>query len=270
MSESEQLIQSLNVMDVLRDPILRRMIEALDLPPGSHGLDIGCGIASQCVHLAEAVGENGCVTGLDLDEAVLHFAQGVIFRAGLAERVMLKPGDMYNLPFEENSFDWVWSVDCAGYPAGDPPRLLKELKRVLRPGGRVFLASWSSQQLLPGYSLLEAALNAKSSAYQPYLQGNAPENYFMRLPLWLEKMSFQDMRVRTFVEDIQSPLSMAQRKAIISLFGMLWDLSSANLSDEDKTLFQKIGDPDSPDFLPDQAAYYGFFTYTLVSARLES
>jgi demethylmenaquinone methyltransferase/2-methoxy-6-polyprenyl-1,4-benzoquinol methylase len=246
------------------------MINALKLKSGSQGLDIGCGIGSQCVHLAEAVGRNGIVTGLDRDEALLRHAQGVMSHAGLDERVTLKPGDMYDLPFESACFDWVWSVDCAGYPTGDHQRILKEIKRVLKPSGKVFLAAWSSQQLLPGYSLLEAALNAKCSAYEPYLQGNAPENYFMRLPLWLEKMSFQDVRVRTFVEEIQSPLLMAQRKALISLFGMLWDLSSPNLPDEDKTLFQKIGNPDSPDFLPDQEAYYGFFTYTLFSGRLGS
>lgn len=268
MSVSDQVVQSLIVMDVLRDPILRRMIETLDLQPGSHGLDIGCGIASQCVRLAEAVGKNGKVTGLDRDEAMLRHALDVISQAGLDERVTLKSGDMYNLPFEADHFNWVWSVDCAGYPAGDHQQILKEVRRVLKPGGRVFLASWSSQQLLPGYSLLEASLNAKCSAYESYLQGNAPENYFMRLPLWLEKMRFRDVSVRTFVSDIQSPLSSLQREALVSLIEMLWDVTSSALTEEERRLFNKIGKPDSANFLPDQPAYCCFFTYTLISARL--
>lgn len=268
MTKSDLVIQSLLDMNSLRDSVLKKMIESLQLPPGSQGLDIGCGIGSQCIHLSKAVGMSGRVTGLDQDPEILHQAETIVKAAGLLGRVELKHGDMYNLPFDKDHFDWVWSVDCAGYPAGDHQRILNEVKRVLRPGGKVFLAAWSSQQLLPGYSLLEAALNAKCSAYQPYLQGIAPENYFMRLPLGLEKMGFQDVRVRTFVKDIQSPLSSLQRKALVSLIEMLWDVSRSALTEEEEKLFNKICKPDSADFLPDQPAYCGFFTYTLFSARL--
>jgi demethylmenaquinone methyltransferase/2-methoxy-6-polyprenyl-1,4-benzoquinol methylase len=45
---------------------------------------------------------------------------------------------MSRLPFADNTFDWLWSADCAGHaPAAEPLRLLNELTRVVKPGGSV-------------------------------------------------------------------------------------------------------------------------------------
>ena len=52
-------LQSLIVTNPLQEPIMRSAIPALNLPPGSHGLDAGCGIGLQAIMLAEAVGWRG-------------------------------------------------------------------------------------------------------------------------------------------------------------------------------------------------------------------
>ena len=67
-----------------------------------------------------------------------------------------------------------------GYPAGELVPLLKELARVVRPGDSVAILAWSSQQLLPGYPLLEARLNATCSGLTRFLKRKRPESHFLR------------------------------------------------------------------------------------------
>ena len=254
-------------MNSLREPVLKQMVESLNLPIGSRGLDIGCGIGAQSILLSVAVGEEGSITGLDQDPEILDYAKSLISRANLGNRVDLRLGDMNHLPFDENYFDWVWSVDCVGYPTGNHRQLLAEINRVLKPGGQVFLAAWSSQQLLPGYSLLEANLNAHLSAYKPIFQGQDPDNCFMCISHSMELLGIHEVVARTFVGDIKAPLSADQRKAVISLIDMLWVPSQSGLTKEDCNIFEYICKPNSPGFIPDNSNYYGFFTYTLFSGR---
>ena len=162
MSGTERYIQQLAVFDLLREDVIRDVIRSLQLPPGSHGLDAGCGIGLQTLPLADAVGPAGHVTGLDLRPEFLTYAERVADRAGLSERVSFEQGDVRDLPFEDDTFDWAWSADCVGYAPLEPLPLLRELTRVVRPGGIVAIAAYSSETLLPGYPLLEANLRATS------------------------------------------------------------------------------------------------------------
>ena len=86
---------------------------------------------------------------------------------GVSDRVSFRQGDVGDLPFEEASFDWAWSADCVGFIPGDPVELVRGLVRVVKPGGIVALLLWSSQQLLPGYPILEARLNGTTAGAAP-------------------------------------------------------------------------------------------------------
>jgi hypothetical protein len=116
----------------------------------------------------------------------------------------------------------VWSADCIGYPAGKLTPLLEELMRVVKPGGEVILLGWSSQQLLPGYPLLEARLNATCSGYIPFLKEKSPDLNFMRASHWFRQAGLEDVKAQTFVGEVQSPISSSERTTLISLFDMLW------------------------------------------------
>jgi demethylmenaquinone methyltransferase/2-methoxy-6-polyprenyl-1,4-benzoquinol methylase len=137
--DTDHYLQQLVVTNPLRESTLRSVIQALKLPPGSQGLDAGCGIGHQVLLLAEAVGPEGHVTGLDITPKFLEYAKQLAGKAGLAERVSFRQGDIHKLPFDDNTFDWLWSADCAGYAPGNPLPLVKELARVIKPGGRVAL-----------------------------------------------------------------------------------------------------------------------------------
>lgn len=261
-------ITNLKQMDVLREPVIRAALDGLAIQSGSRGLDIGCGIGQQALLLAEQVGSHGQVTGLDLSEDLLQVARLKASQSPFAARVGFRQGDMYSLPFEDNAFDWAWSADCAGYPAGDHLAVLREIVRVVRPGGWVALLGWSGQKLLPGYSLLEARLNAACSAYQPFLQGQPPERYFERILGFFPLVGLVDSRASTLVGQVQPPVSAGERAALAALFAMLWGQPQTGAAPADILQYQRLCRPESPDCILDLPGYNGFFTCTLYTARV--
>ena len=101
--------------------------------------------------------------------------------------------------------------------SGEPLPVLKELARVVKPGGSVIILAWSSQQLLPGYPVLEAHLNATSSGIAPFAEGTAPELHFSRMTGWFRRAGMEDVTARTFSGDVCAPLSGEIRSALTAL-----------------------------------------------------
>jgi len=263
MIETGIQIQRLLETIPLREPLLRTIIQALNLPVGSIGLDAGCGIGLQTPLLLEAVGPTGQIMGLDINRELLTFGREWVARVGVSDQVTFQEGDVAHLPFDDHHFDWIWSADCIGYPAGELAAVLNELIRVVKPGGSVILLGWSSQQLLPGHPLLEARLNGTCSGYLPFLGGKIPDINFMRAAYWLRQAGLEEIRARTFVGDIQAPLSEELRVALTSLVEMLWGEPQPGVSAVDWQEYQRLCQPDSPDFILDIPDYYGFYTYTV-------
>lgn len=262
-------IQALEQANPLREPVLQEAITALDLAPGTHGLDIGCGIGLQTMMLAQATQPDSQITGLDISTELLDYARQHVQASPFAGQISLREGDMAHLPFKDNTFDWAWSADCVGYPAGNHLPLLKETARVVHPGGTVAILAWTSQQVLPGYPLLEARLNATCSAYAPYLQGKPPETHFMRCVGWFPEAGIEKAISRTFIGQVQAPLSPEIRVGLASLFEMLWGGLQSGAAPADRLDYQRLCDPGSSDFILDIPGYYAFFTYTMFSGIVE-
>ena len=189
-NDTDRLIAVLEGMNPLREPALMAAIDALHLPRGSRGLDIGCGIGDQAILLAAAIGPTGHVTGLDISQPLLDYAYRRASQSPQAGGIAFQQGDMRRLPYAQGAYDWAWSVDCVGYPAGDLLPILNGVSRVVRPGGVMALLGWTSQQLLPGYETLEARLNANCSAYSPFLEDQAPPTHFQRAMHWFRQAGF--------------------------------------------------------------------------------
>jgi ubiquinone/menaquinone biosynthesis C-methylase UbiE len=267
--DTEYVAQMLRTGNPLIEPVDRAAIQALQLPPGSRGLDAGCGIGLQTVLLAEVVGPAGHVTGLDLWTELLVYAEETVNKAGLSERISFREGDVRNLPFDDHTFDWAWSKDCVGYgPQMQPLPLLKELVRVVKPGGTVAILSWSSERILPGHPLLEARLNATSAGIAPFVKGERPELHFSRALGWFREAGLVEATARTFVGDTHAPLSTELRSALVALFGMRWPGVESELSPEDWAEYQRLCLPESPDFIVDHPDYYAFFTYSMFHGKV--
>jgi len=269
-TERNSIAHKLYLSDFLREPSIRSAIQALQLPSGSRGLDAGCGIGSNTLRLAEAVAPAGHVTGLDLSPKFLLHAREAAEKSSLSEHVSFQQGDVSRLPFDDDTFDWVWSSDCVGFIPAQPLPLLKEIARVAKPGGSVAILFWSSQMLLPGYPLLEARLNATSLGIAPFVKGKRPELHFLRALGWFREAGFEESTAQTFVGDVHAPLSDDIRAALISLFEMRWGEPQSELTQEDWAEYQRLCHPESPDFILDLPDYYAFFTYSMFQGKVAS
>jgi demethylmenaquinone methyltransferase/2-methoxy-6-polyprenyl-1,4-benzoquinol methylase len=102
-------------MEPLRRMLVQAIITALQLPRGSRGLDVGCGLGLQTQMLAQAVGPEGHVTGMDYSKSLLQFACMFARATGLSGRLAFLQGSWNQIAYREATFDWVWSMDAAGY-----------------------------------------------------------------------------------------------------------------------------------------------------------
>jgi len=266
--DTEHYIQSLLVSNPLRESILLEMVRALRLPKGSRGLDAGCGIGLQSLLLSEEVGPTGHVTGLDVSAGMVNYGWEMVKKANLSERISFQEGDVTNLPFNNSTFDWVWSVDCAGLVPPEPLSSLKELVRVVKPGGIIAIASWSSERLLPGYPRLEARLGATSAGIAPFIQGAKPEWHFSRALGWFNELGLREFKARVFADSVHAPLNDEIKNALMELFRERWPNVATELAPDDLAEFQRLCLPDSQDFILNLPDYYAFFTNTMFWGKI--
>ncbi|MBN2049968.1 MAG: class I SAM-dependent methyltransferase [Spirochaetales bacterium] len=246
--------------------LMRSIIESLGISPGGRGLDAGCGIGTITRLLSEYAGKNGSVTGLDFSEDFIGYAKKTN-SIGPLEFIV---GDVNSLPFENGFFDWVWSADTLwpgpkehGCPSENPVDMVKEVYRVIKPGGSAFILFWSSQKLLPGYPILEARLNTASRATAPFVRGMDPMLHVMNGIHWLRKAGFHEVSVKTYPGDIGAPLRDNDKKALSILLPMFWGEAESEMEKEDWKVYKTLTDPDSEAYILRHDFYYGFYTYTL-------
>ena len=268
VSEAGETRRLLGLADRLRGPAVASAVEALCLPPGGHGLDVGCGMGSQMEALVEASAPGGKVTGLDPQGEHLAAGRCLTDAAGISDRVSFRRGAAEALPFEADSFDWAWSVDCVGFIPGNPVEMLREMARVVRQGGTVALLLWSSQQLLPGYPFLEARLNGTRAGAAPAEPHWPPERHPLRALGWLTEAGLRGPAARTFLTDLASPFLEEEREALLALMEMRWGDPGEELPDADVATFRMLTDRSAPESIVDRDDYFGFFTYTLFWGRV--
>lgn len=108
------------------------LARAAGLDAAKHVLDVGSGVGGTSRCLAK---EFGCrVTGIDLTDEYCRAAAMLSARTGLAHLVNYRQGDATRLPFDDRTFDVVWTEHVA-MNIPDKTRLYKEMHRVLKPGG---------------------------------------------------------------------------------------------------------------------------------------
>lgn len=124
------------------------VFEHLTVQPADHVLEIGFGPGEG---IAEAVRltPKGYVAGIDYSDVMLTMANERNHRAVMQEHVELMLGDAKELPYPDDSFDKIFSVNVFHFWA-QPQRELAECMRVLKPGGRIVFYLTHPSSLLPG------------------------------------------------------------------------------------------------------------------------
>jgi len=126
-----------------------RVIALANPQPGESVLDVACGTGALTRVVAKSIGPNGRVVGLDLYSDMLALARKITFDPSSTAPIEWREGDVSALPFENETFDIVFcNFGLMFFP--DRVAALKEIRRLLRPHGRLALAVWGSITKCPG------------------------------------------------------------------------------------------------------------------------
>ncbi|ACV62834.1 2-heptaprenyl-1,4-naphthoquinonemethyltransferas e [Desulfofarcimen acetoxidans DSM 771] len=120
-------------------------MKKMEVKKGSSALDVCCGTADWAIALALAVGSTGTVYGLDFSKNMLKIGQDKIAERGL-KQIKLVHGNAMDLPFEDNSFDYV-TIGFGLRNVPDYLKTLQEMRRVARPGGKVVCLETSQPEI---------------------------------------------------------------------------------------------------------------------------
>ncbi len=115
--------------------IVRNLLEEVALRPGEAILDVGCGSGVLDRWLAEYINRAHAITALDINRYLLREAEMLARKKGLEHIITFEEGSAEALPFHENRFDV--SLSLTVMEEGDADRMLAELIRVTKPGGRI-------------------------------------------------------------------------------------------------------------------------------------
>lgn len=186
---------------IWRKDTMRRM----DVQKGKSALDVCCGTADWTIALANAVGQDGKVVGLDFSKNMLKIGQDKVKDF---KNITLIHGNAMELPFDDNSFDYV-TIGFGLRNVPDYLQVLKEMKRVLKPGG-IAVCLETSQPTMFGFKQLYyfyfrfimpvfGKLFAKSYKEYSWLQESARDFPGMiELANLFEQAGFKDVQYKPY------------------------------------------------------------------------
>ncbi len=125
---------------------VKKALDLLGVQAGERVLEIGFGTGHSLKQIAESVGGMGKACGIDISPGMVEVSRRRLERAGLEERVELHCGDALHLPYEDDMFDAVFmGFALETFDTPEIPRVLEEIKRVLKPHGRLGVVSMSNE-----------------------------------------------------------------------------------------------------------------------------
>ncbi|MDV3347405.1 arsenite methyltransferase [Leptothoe sp. LEGE 181152] len=153
------------------------------IKPGQTVLDLGSGAGLDLLLLAEKVGHEGQVIGVDMTDAMLRLAQTNIDNSPY-KNIQVLQGYIEDLPLKNNSVDWIVS-NCVINLSPEKNKVFQEMVRVLKPGGQFSVSDMIVEQL-PQW------MRADLDMYFACVAGAITENDYIK---GLEQAGFGDVRV---------------------------------------------------------------------------
>jgi ubiquinone/menaquinone biosynthesis C-methylase UbiE len=134
-----------------RDYFGRRTVERLGICEGAQVLDVCCGTGSSAIPAAELAGTSGFVIGVDLAHRLLRLARKKARQRALSN-IAFRTADMLELDYQAESFDVVLCV-FGVFLVPDMPAAVRQLWRLVRPGGKLAITTWGRNVLEPANSV---------------------------------------------------------------------------------------------------------------------
>jgi ubiquinone/menaquinone biosynthesis C-methylase UbiE len=184
-ANSEKLVHYLKAVSSLEmvKRYKRSTYDLLNVTSGEHVLEVGCGAGDDARALAQLVGREGRVVGLDLSQTMIVEAQKK--SVGLGGSLEFRQGDAHHLPFPDLTFD-ACRVDRVLQHLEDPQRAIAEMARVLKIGGRIAAAEpdWDTLVIdVPDRSLARRIVHHKCDSARQGWIGRQLKNLFCAVGL---------------------------------------------------------------------------------------
>ena len=209
------------------------MIQMAGIGRGHHVLDIAAGAGEQTITAAKAVGHTGYVLATDISPNILKFARKMACDAGLYN-IETRTMDGENITLADNTFDAVISrVGLIYFP--DQQKALREMRRVLKPGGKISAIVYSTPDKNQFFSI-PVSIIRKRANLPPPLPGQ-PGPFSLGGPGVIEKVYADAGFKNIHVAAIDSPVVMSSAKECVQFekesFGALHQMM-AKLTDAEK------------------------------------
>lgn len=230
------------------EPELADAVRRCALEPGARVLDSPCGDGFYARLLARHM-RGGELIAADLSDAYLDRARDTVGVAPSETRLAFVKADAYRLPFDDASFDLVWCAQSM-ISLDDPVGALREMARVLKPGGRVAVLETDEYHhvLLPWPVGLELALQkaVRAACVKRYGSGS---KFAQARKLRGDFLSagLRPAGKRTVVADRVAPFGASERAFLRHHFEHLRELVEPELAASELAEFDRFTDATDAD-----------------------
>ena len=246
-------------------PDLRRIFADLKLPAAGAVLDLGCGPGLMTELLAEQMGPDAQVVGLDLSLPHLRSARR-------HRTLRLVQGDAMSLAFRQGAFDLIWACNTLNH-LGDAQAALRALRRCLRADGRIVVAQsgFLPEMFFAWDAPLDDAVRLACHRYyrERYGLKIADTAAIRGVGATLQAAGFRSLRTRTYVIERVQPLSDADRDYLrAAIFEGTWgERLDPYLDADERDRLRRNCDPSSAGYCLERADFHHLQTLTVCEGR---